>query len=331
VRCAARGPFTGGPKNARGAQEERIAERTVRLILHWLEEPSVLIDTGVVTERRLVHGADLEVDVHGAGEPVLLVQTALTADELLPIAQQPVLADRYQTILYHRRGYAGSSSASAPGSIVRDAKDAAALLDVLGIEHAHVVGLSFSGAIALQLASAVPDRVHSLTLIEPPPVHVPSAAEFRAANARLQESRRRAGVAAALDEFMTLLIGQHWRSETERNLPGSVTQLERDAATFFDIDIPALLGWNYTAADAALIAAPVLYVGGTDSGRWFAEVRELLLSWLPQAEDVLLVGADHSLAITHADAIASNLAAFLERHPIPGQRSSARSAASYGD
>jgi pimeloyl-ACP methyl ester carboxylesterase len=93
--------------------------------------------------------------------------------------------------------------------------------------------------------------------------------------------------------------------------------MERDAATFFDIDIPALLGWNYTAADAALIAGPVLYVGGTDSGRWFAEVRELLLSWLPQAEDVLIVGADHSLAITHAYEIASSLAAFVERHPIP--------------
>jgi pimeloyl-ACP methyl ester carboxylesterase len=148
-------------------------------------------------------------------------------------------------------------------------------------------------------------------------VHVPSAGEFRAANARLQESRRSAGVAAALDEFMTLRMGQHWRSEMQRNLPGSVTQMERDAATFFDIDIPALLSWNYTAADAALIAVPALYVGGTDSGRWFAEVRELLLNWLPQAEDVLVVGADHSLAITHPDVIASSLAAFVERHPIP--------------
>jgi hypothetical protein len=51
------------------------------------------------------------------GEPVLFVQTALTADELLPIARQPVLADRYQKILYHRRGYAGSSSSGAPGAL----------------------------------------------------------------------------------------------------------------------------------------------------------------------------------------------------------------------
>ena len=271
-----------------------------------------------MTARRLVTGADLEFDVRGAGEPVLFVQTALTADELLPLARQPVLAERYQTILYHRRGYAGSSSSSAPGSIVRDARDAVALLEALGIERAHVVGLSYSGAVGLQLASDDPDRVHSLTLLEPPPVHVPSAAEFRAAIARLLESRRSAGAAAALDEFMTLLMGQHWRSQMERDLPGSVTQIERDAATFFDIDIPALLTWNYTAADAALISAPVLYVGGTDSGRWFAEVRELLLSWLPQAEDVLIAGADHGLALSHPEAIASSLAAFVERHPIHG-------------
>jgi hypothetical protein len=44
----------------------------------------------------------------------------------------------------------------------------------------------------------------------------------------------------------------------------------------------------------------------TDSGRWFAEVGKLLLSWLRQAEDVLVVGADHSLAISHLDAIASS-------------------------
>jgi hypothetical protein len=39
-------------------------------------------------------------------------------------------------------------------------------------------------------------------------------------------------VAAALDEFITLLMGQHWRAEMQHKLPGSITQLERDAATF---------------------------------------------------------------------------------------------------
>jgi pimeloyl-ACP methyl ester carboxylesterase len=261
-----------------------------------------------------VNGAGLEVVVRGVGEPILFVQTALSADELLPIARQPVLADGFQTIVYHRRGYGGSTAVDSAGSIVQDAADGAALLDALGIERAHVVGLSFSGAIAIQLASVAPMRVHTLTLIEPAPTHVPSAADFRAANVHLQAVRQGAGLGTALDQFLTLLSGPHWRTELEHSLPGSVAQMESDAATFFDTDIPALLEWQFTAADAGHITAPVLYVGGTDSGPMFAEVRKLMLEWLPQAEDVVIMGADHSLAISHPAEIAAALATFLQRH-----------------
>jgi hypothetical protein len=69
-------------------------------------------------DRIQVNGARLEVDVRGVGEPILFVQTALSADQLLPIARQPVLADGFQTIIYHRRGYGGSSAVAGAGSIV---------------------------------------------------------------------------------------------------------------------------------------------------------------------------------------------------------------------
>jgi pimeloyl-ACP methyl ester carboxylesterase len=95
-----------------------------------------------------------------------------------------------------------------------------------------------------------------------------------------------------------------------------VAQIERDAATFFDGDIPALLDWEFGPAEAGRIACPVLYVGGTDSGPWFAEVRELVLGWLPHAEDVQIKGAGHSLEITHTPALADAVAAFLACHPI---------------
>ena len=66
--------------------------------------------------------ATLEVEVRGPGEPVVLIQTALTADEFC-LAGQPELQDNYRAILYHRRGYAGSSPVRGPGSIERDAHD----------------------------------------------------------------------------------------------------------------------------------------------------------------------------------------------------------------
>jgi hypothetical protein len=40
------------------------------------------------------------------------------------------------------------------------------------------------------------------------------------------------------------------------------------------------------------------------------------VAWFPHAKDVVLPGADHSLAPTHPTAIAGALVAFLQRHPI---------------
>jgi pimeloyl-ACP methyl ester carboxylesterase len=260
--------------------------------------------------------AALEVEVRGSGEPVLLIQTALVVDHLRPLANQPPLQAGYQIIHVHRRGYAGSSPIDGPGSVERDADDCRDLLAALEIERAHVVGVSFSAAVALQLAARAAASVHSLTLIEPPPVHVPSADEFIAANLELIEHYRNHGPAAALDQFFTITIGPDWREQLERLLPGALAQVERDTDTFFASDLPALLAWQFGAKDASQITQPVLYVGGTESGPWFAEVRELIREWLPQAEDAVVAGAGHSLAVTHSSEVAAAVGAFFSRHPV---------------
>ena len=261
-------------------------------------------------------GVRLEVSDRGAGEPVLLVQTALIADELRPLGDRLLQRSAYRAVLFHRRGYAASDPAPGPGSIRRDASDCRALLTALGVDRVHLVGLSYGAAVALQLAADSPAHVQTLALLEPPPAHVPSGPEFRAANERLIVTRRGRGVAATLEEFLTLIIGPDWRSVAERALPGSAQQMQRDALTFLDTDLPALLTWQFTAADAQKITCPVLYVGGTNSGPWFAQVHRLMLTWFPHAEDVIIPGADHNLALTHPDEIAAALAKFLANHPI---------------
>lgn len=100
------------------------------------------------------------------------------------------------------------------------------------------------------------------------------------------------------------------------SLPGAAAGAERDAATFFYVDVPALLQWRFGPDDAARIACPVLHVGGTDSGPWFAEVRRQVLTWLPRAEDVMIGGAGHGLALTHTAEVAEALVQFFRRHPM---------------
>lgn len=257
----------------------------------------------------------LSARVEGSGEPVIVVQTALSVDELVPLMR--LLRDRYCVITYDRRGYAGSAATRGPASVDTDAGDCLAILTALDVVPAHVIGVSYSAAIALNLASAAPSAVRTLTLVEPPPRHVPDSAGFLAANRQLLRTYEREGVAAALEAFMTMLVGPDWRSRQEALMPGSVARIERDAGAFFVRDIPALLSWEYGADDAARVSVPVLYVGGTDSGSWFQQTRAWVGSISPGMSSVMIDGAAHDLALTHPAQLATAITNFIAAQSTP--------------
>ena len=120
-----------------------------------------------------VNGVELEYEVRGAGEPVLLIDM-LIADCFVPLLAEPALADRYQLIRYHKRGWVGSTHTPPPVSIADHAADAAALLEQLGVRRAHIAGHSTGASIAAQLALDHPEKVHTLALLEPTLVSLPS-------------------------------------------------------------------------------------------------------------------------------------------------------------
>src|SRR5688572_9980037 len=107
--------------------------------------------------------ADLEdvslaYEAVGSGESVVCIHGAFVADTFRPLVAQPNLSGRYRLLTYHRRGYA-ASSLGGPATISQEARDCRALLDHLGVEQAHVVGHSYGGCVALQLALDAPDLV----------------------------------------------------------------------------------------------------------------------------------------------------------------------------
>lgn len=257
----------------------------------------------------------LEVDVLGSGEPVVVIQTALDADELRPLAELVAKRRRHRVVFYHRRGYAGSTPArDGHASIARDAGDCRELMTALSIAPAHVVGASYSAAVAMTLASSAPEFVRTLTVIEPPPAQQPGAQEFRTANALLLETLRAGGALVALDQFMTMLVGTDWRAESDRIRAGTVSAMERDAVTFFGNDVPALLSWDFGADEAAKVTCPMLYIGGADTGSWFAQMRTYTLDLLPHAESTVLAAAGHLVASTHPVQTAQRVVEFLDRH-----------------
>ncbi len=270
-----------------------------------------------MSERRLVPVDDghLVVDITGAGAPVVVLQTALDAEELTPLCRALAGRDGIEVLHLRRRGYAGSSPAGPRPSVAADAADVATALRALDRVPAHVVGVSYSAAVALTLAAGHPEVVDSLVLVEPPPTGIPAAREFRSANRRLLAVGEARGPAAAADELMTMLDGDDWRAVGERDRPGSVAGIEAGAATFLHADVPALLGWELGVAEMSRIRCRVLHVAGSRTSAWFTEMGDHLHALLPQASRATVRDAGHLVASTHPAQLGALVAAHATASP----------------
>ncbi|MGC0272656.1 alpha/beta fold hydrolase [Pseudactinotalea sp. Z1739] len=261
------------------------------------------------------HGS-LEAEVFGTGTPsVLVIQTALHADELAPLSRALAAHTPGAVIHCHRRGYAGSSPAVPGATMAELADDVRGLIGALGLAPVHLVGVSFSSAIALTLAAVSPRDVHTLTVVETPPIQGPTVSQFRTDAAGFVSLFEAQGAAAALAEFLSMLAGPDWREWCEADMPGSVAAMERDAVTFFTSDMPALLHWEPERSDLSRIRCPVLCVGGQSTSPWFREARQVLQRWLPQSDHAVVPGAGHVVATTHTEALAELVSDFIRQHP----------------
>lgn len=111
----------------------------------------------------LANSIHIHYDIHGAGEPVVLIG-GLGSDAYLWVRQIPALAQGFQVIAFDNRGAGASDKPDEPYTIPMFAADTAGLLDALGIEKAHIVGASMGGFIAQEFALTYPQRVNRLVL-----------------------------------------------------------------------------------------------------------------------------------------------------------------------
>ncbi len=272
-------------------------------------------------ERADLDGITLEYEIAGRGEPVAFIHGALIAETFRPLLAEPALTDRYHLVRYHRRGYAGSTHTRGPMMVAQHAADCRSLLRHLGIERAHIVGHSYGGAVALQLALDTPEVVHSLALLEPAIVASSGVQAYRAALERGEQRFREANAEEVVDEFFQPRFGPGYRALLDQNLPGSFARAVADAATWFERESPALREWTFGEAEMRRVTQPVLAVHGQDSDAlWprFGETHRLLLASLPQAEGFILPGATHLLHAQNPLGMAEALAAFFTRHTESG-------------
>ena len=100
-----------------------------------------------------------------ADAPVVVLSNSLGTTRAMWDPQVPALAERYRVVTYDTRGHGESPAPAGPYTIDDLTDDLVALLDEVGAQRAHVIGLSLGGMTGMRLAARNPDRVDRLALL----------------------------------------------------------------------------------------------------------------------------------------------------------------------
>ncbi|MBW3632871.1 MAG: alpha/beta hydrolase [Chloroflexi bacterium] len=125
-----------------------------------------MTESGTQSGYAPVNGLRMYYEIHGTGEPLVLIHGAYGTIELWgPILAS--LAEDRQVIAVELQGHGHTADVDRPFSYEQLADDVAAVMEHLGVAQADVVGYSMGGNTGLQLAIRHPDRVRKLVAISP--------------------------------------------------------------------------------------------------------------------------------------------------------------------
>jgi pimeloyl-ACP methyl ester carboxylesterase len=223
------------------------------------------------------------------------------------------LAGTHRVVCPDLRGFGASPM---PGEAYADADDVAHLLDVLGLASATVVGASFGGRVALELAIRHPDRVDSLVLLCPAhrglEVTDPAVTAFGEREDELLEA---GDVDAAVELNVEMWLGPEGTAEARADL----ARMQRRA---FEVQLAAdrldpAPEPERVHVDPGAVAVPTVVVSGAHDVAHHRDVAALLAREIPGAELVELEWAGHLPALERPGAVAALLLDHLGRATVP--------------
>ena len=262
-----------------------------------------------------VNGISLYYEEHAAGEPIVGIHGAGSSAAFWADAAQE-LARHGRTIVYDRRGCSRSERPEPYATNVhQQADDAAALIDALAAAPAIVVGRSYGGAVAIDLALRYPDRVRALVQLEGDGGLSLSEAAMREV-AELEEL-----VFAAAEIDMDTVAETLVRSVLGDAGWEGLPEPAKEILTANGPAIVAELRGGYpdvTAAELGTVDQPTLLVGGKDSLLDYAEVMKLTAAATPWAR-VEWVEGGHAINPAHPVVLAF-VDDVLARHEMLARR-----------
>jgi 3-oxoadipate enol-lactonase len=246
----------------------------------------------------------LSHDVAGDGPALVLLHSGV-CDRRMWDAQWPALIDAgYRLVRCDLRGFGETPAPDRPSS---DAEDVLALLNSLGIAQAALVGSSYGGQVALEIAARWPDRTSAMALIcSALPGHEPSA-ELSALGEHEEALIEAGDIAGATELMVETWLGPD-ADETARE---AVRKMQRHA---FELQLAAAEEFEPIEAeiDLAAIQAPCLALSGAHDLADFRQIAARLPHLLANADHVELPWAGHLPSLARPSAVTDLLIGFLK-------------------
>ena len=245
--------------------------------------------------------------------PVVLMLGSLgsTLDMWRP--QVPALAPSYRVVRAETRGHGGSPVPPGPYDIDDLADDAVAVLDDLGVDRAHLVGLSLGAMTALRVAAREPARVDRLAVL---------CTSARLGPPQMWADRAAAVRAGGMGAVAEAVVGRWLTPGFAGDHPATVAWLE-DMVRSHDPDGYAaccgVIERMDLRADLASITAPLLAIAGADDPVTTPEHLALIADGVQDGGLLVVDDAAHLANLQQPDAINAAIRAHLAGAPTTAE------------
>jgi 3-oxoadipate enol-lactonase len=257
------------------------------------------------------NGIDIYYEQHGWGKPgnVLALSNGVLMSTASWAYQTPVLSRHCRLLLYDCRGMWQSDHPPGPYSMAQHADDLAALLDALGVEQAHIGGISYGAEISLVFALRYPERTRSLVVSS-----AVSQVDL------LLRAMMDGWIAAARAKDPELLYQVTLPVNfSERWIAANPAALDAARERYRQLDMDAFLELLLSFAQLDITAnlhrinAPALVMVGEEDILKPRKYAELIARELPNSELVIIPHAGHAVLWEQAAVFNSLILGFLAK------------------
>lgn len=234
----------------------------------------------------IVAGETFNVVVEGEDSaPVLMLSNSLGTNLHMWDKQMPALTEHFRVVRYDARGHGGSEVTEGPYSIAQLGRDAIAIMDALGFERVHWLGLSMGGMVGQWLLTHVPERIGRAVLAN-------TSAQMGSPdfwNDRISAALDH-GVASLAPSVLERWLTKGFREHHPHDVAPVKAMLEATSAIGYAASCGAIRDMDQLAALPS-VTSPVLVIVGRHDPATTPGMGALIVSAIPGAKLVTLDAA----------------------------------------